>query len=80
MVTRIRRAVERIIARSRRRVTGQSQTLTCYVRGHMITVEIESEIEEYRANTYATKEPETLEWITRYFFSAWASSGQNSIA
>ena len=69
MVTRIRRAVERRIARLKRRVTGQGQTLTCHVRGYMITVEVESEIEEYRANTYATKEPETLEWIARYFRS-----------
>ncbi len=40
---------------------------TCDVRGHTILLDVESEIEKYRATTYATKEPETLEWIQRYF-------------
>jgi len=65
--TRIRRAVERRIARQIRHVVGQARLHTTSVRGHQITLDIESEIEEFRANTYAMKEPETLEWIERYF-------------
>ena len=39
----------------------------CRVKGHLIKIDVESEIEHYRCRTYARKEPETLEWIERYF-------------
>ncbi len=39
----------------------------CHVRGEVILVEVDSEIDDYRAREYNTKEPETLEWIERYF-------------
>lgn len=48
-------------AHPRRRVT------TCHVNGCAIRLDVESEIERFRARTYATKEPETLEWIDRFF-------------
>jgi FkbM family methyltransferase len=33
----------------------------------VILLDVESAIEDYRANTYEIKEPETLEWIERFF-------------
>ncbi len=39
----------------------------CHVKGHLILIDAESEIEKYRSRSYAGKEPETLEWIERYF-------------
>ncbi len=35
----------------------------CSVRGKRIIVGVSSEIEAFRAGTYSTKEPETLDWI-----------------
>lgn len=35
----------------------------CVVRGLPITLGVSSEIERYRADTYADKEPETLDWL-----------------
>jgi len=35
----------------------------CQVGGQSIIVGVSSEIEQYRAETYATKEPETIEWL-----------------
>ena len=36
---------------------------TCHVRGQIIKIGVSSETELYRANTYSTKEPETLDWL-----------------
>lgn len=41
------------------------RVVTCRVRGVEIRLEIFSPIERYRADTYATKEPETLDWLER---------------
>ena len=38
-------------------------TTTCNVKGHQIQLCVDSPIEEFRANSFATKEPDTLEWI-----------------
>lgn len=35
----------------------------CNVRGLMIKIGVSSEVERFRVNTYATKEPETLDWL-----------------
>ena len=35
----------------------------CHVRGLCISLSVTSETEHFRANTYATKEPETLDWL-----------------
>ncbi len=50
-----------------KRVADKGTVRACNVRGRVILLDVESEIEEFRANTYETKEPETLEWIERYF-------------
>lgn len=42
------------------------QEVACSVRGMTIHVGVSSEIEAFRAGTYATKEPETLDWIDEY--------------
>jgi len=39
----------------------------CDVRGIVVLLNAESEIESFRADSYATKEPETLDWIQRSF-------------
>ncbi|MBF0482910.1 MAG: FkbM family methyltransferase [Desulfovibrionaceae bacterium] len=39
----------------------------CDILGHPIRLGVSSEIDLYRAQTYATKEPETLQWILKYF-------------
>ncbi|MBM4133129.1 MAG: FkbM family methyltransferase [Nitrospira sp.] len=36
---------------------------TCQVRGLTIKVGVASEVEQYRADSYASKEPETLDWL-----------------
>lgn len=36
---------------------------TCRIRGITIRIGISSEIEQFRAESYATKEPETLDWL-----------------
>ena len=41
----------------------------CEVNGHLIHIGVSSELEKYRADTYATKEPETIEWMDRLFKS-----------
>ena len=57
----------------RRAITSVSDMLClspvykCKVKSHTVLLEVRSEIERYRARTYSTKEPETLEWIERYF-------------
>ncbi len=45
----------------------QQRIVPCYVNGQVILLDVQSELEQFRASTYATKEPETLEWIERYF-------------
>ena len=48
-------------------VFNKGRVRACNVRGHVILLDVDSAIEDYRANTYETKEPETLEWIERFF-------------
>lgn len=66
-VRRVGRAINRRIAKRFKRVVARQRIHKCVVMGHIILLDVESEIEEFRANTYATKEPETLEWIERFF-------------
>lgn len=67
MISRIKRAVGRKIVNYLEHVASRQQIYTCHVRGSVILLEVESEIEKFRARTYTTKEPETLDWIERYF-------------
>ena len=67
MISRVNRAVRRRVASVAKRVADIGRTRACNVRGRVILLDVESEIEEFRANSYETKEPETLEWIERYF-------------
>jgi FkbM family methyltransferase len=67
MISRINCAVRRRVTSVAKRVTNMGRIRACNVRGQVIFLDVESEIEEFRANTYETKEPETLEWIERYF-------------
>lgn len=62
----MRSVVHRVLTRLER-VRGQRQIYKCRVKSHTISLEVQSEIERYRARTFSTKEPETLEWIERYF-------------
>ena len=39
------------------------KTVSCKVRGVVIKVGVNSEIEQFRVDTYSTKEPETLDWL-----------------
>jgi FkbM family methyltransferase len=39
------------------------RVVTCRVRGVEVQLEISSPIERYRAESYATKEPETMDWL-----------------
>jgi FkbM family methyltransferase len=39
----------------------------CKVREQEIVLDVEANSEQYRADTYESKEPETLTWIERYF-------------
>jgi len=48
--------------KSMRRLMGP-RAAVCDVRGLKIQLGIESEVEEYRAETYGQREPETLDWI-----------------
>ncbi len=66
MVSRIGRAVRRRIVNYLARFANRKKH-ACHVRGSLIQLEVESEIDEFRARQYFTKEPETLEWIERYF-------------
>ena len=47
-------------------VSNKVRVRACDVRGHVILLDVESAIEDYRANTYEIKEPETLEWIEKF--------------
>ena len=44
----------------------RGRVATCQVRGHTIVLETQTDMERFRARTYATKEPETLDWIEQY--------------
>jgi len=66
MISRVGRAIRRKIVNSLARFTRRRKHV-CHVRGRVILVEVDSEIDEFRAREYSTKEPETLEWIERYF-------------
>lgn len=66
MFSKMKSVVRRAIARVRR-MGGRPRVYKCKVKSHTILLEVQSEIERYRARTYSTKEPETLEWIERYF-------------
>ena len=67
MISRIKGMVGRKIVNCLKHVVMRQQTYRCNVRGRLILLEVESEIEKFRARTYASKEPETLDWIERYF-------------
>ncbi|MBI4662355.1 MAG: FkbM family methyltransferase [Verrucomicrobia bacterium] len=56
----IRQTARGLEQKMRRRVA-------CRVHNEIIDLEVGTELEKFRAETYATKEPETLEWIERYF-------------
>ncbi len=66
MISRVKRAVRRRIVNYLENVACRQQ-VAYHVKDCVILLEVESEIEKGRANTYGTKEPETLEWIERYF-------------
>ena len=51
----------RLRARKAKRVL--SPVTTCQVRGFAIKIGVSSEVEHYRADSYSTKEPETLDWL-----------------
>lgn len=48
---------------ARRLGRGAGGFALCAVRGERIRLWVGSDIERYRADTYATKEPDTLDWI-----------------
>ena len=62
-----------------------TKVLTVDVRGVPIRVGVSSELEQYRAETYSTKEPETLDWLERNlkaedtFFDVGANIGLYSL-
>lgn len=66
LLSRVKSGASRRIANYLRHMIRRMQVTTCNVKGCAIELEVLSEIEEYRASTYTTKEPETLEWIERY--------------
>ncbi|MCK5630880.1 MAG: FkbM family methyltransferase [Nanoarchaeota archaeon] len=49
-----------------RKINGRS-VKKCIVKNHKIFIDVEDVNELFRADTYETKEPETLEWIETYF-------------
>lgn len=73
MLSRIKNRINRVIikyidyATSQLRKGERDRIQMCNVQGHVILLDIESQIEQFRADTYGSKEPETLEWIQRYF-------------
>ena len=54
----------RLGVRRLRRLLGGDK-VRCRVRGTEILLGVSSEIEQYRAETYASKEPETLDWLDK---------------
>ena len=61
------RIVKRAVANVAKRIINLSKVYSCSVRNHVVLLDVDSEIEKYRASTYVSKEPETLDWIERYF-------------
>lgn len=56
--------LKRLYRRIRTQMRGDTVAV-CHVRGLTIRVGVSSEIEEFRVNTYATKEPDTLDWLDK---------------
>ena len=85
MIRRIKKAVQRRAVGYLEYLAKRKRLCTCKVRGHAIQLWVESAIEKYRAKTYDTKEPETLDWIERYvqpgdvFYDIGANIGLYSI-
>jgi FkbM family methyltransferase len=46
---------------------GEETLRHCAIRGLDVLLGVQDHIEQFRADTYASKEPETLDWIDRYF-------------
>jgi FkbM family methyltransferase len=67
LLNRVVRIVKRTVAHVAKRVINVSKVYSCKVRNHVVLLDVDSEIEKYRASTYVSKEPETLDWIERYF-------------
>ena len=61
MIAAVNRRVRSLIDRYLR-----NRLTTCQIRGHTIVFETQTDMERFRAQTYATKEPETLDWIEQY--------------
>jgi len=57
----------------------------CIINGISILIDANSGVDDFRVNTYATKEPETLEWMRKYFskgdvyYDVGANIGQYSL-
>jgi len=65
-LSRVSRGVRCRVANYLRHVICGLEIQTYDVKGCAIELHVGSEIEAYRASTYTTKEPETLEWIEQY--------------
>ncbi len=63
----LRHAAVRAYERVGAQVLDRGRVQHCDVRGHAVDVVTESSLERFRARTYGSKEPETLDWIERYF-------------
>lgn len=63
----LRRFAERAYDALGAQVLNRGRVAVCDVRGHAIKIVTESDLERFRARSYGTKEPETLDWIERYF-------------
>ncbi len=83
------RSVKTLFRRSRHTVRSIIRafikTRTCSVRGAVIKIGVSSDLEQYRAASYSTKEPETLDWLDRsltgndVFFDVGANIGLYSL-
>ena len=49
-----------------RRATLHEHVAVCSVRGEVIKLHVTSAVEQFRAKTFETKEPETLDWIDEH--------------
>ena len=67
MISRIKQAIDHRTWSFLEHAVRRRQVQVCNVRGLAVLVGVESGLERFRASTYATKEPETLDWIERYF-------------
>jgi len=57
----------KILFKIKKRLFHQSNIRICSVRNHTVLLDVDSDIENFRADTYLSKEPETLDWVERYF-------------